>query len=129
MSKVSIIVPIYNVEKYVSKCLESLLRQSFSDFEIIAVSDGSPDNSKDIVLDYCKKDNRIKFIEKENGGYGSVLEKAIEHIESEYFMVCDPDDWLSVDAVEVLVNTLEKNNVDLVVGCKYLVYNDNEEEV
>ena len=129
MSKVSIIVPIYNVEKYVSKCLDSLLRQTFKDIEIIAVSDGSPDNSRDIVLDYCKKDNRIKFIEKENGGYGSVLELAIEHITSEYFMVCDPDDWLSDKAVEILVKTLEKNNVDMVVGCKYLVYNDNDEEV
>ena len=129
MSKVSIIVPIYNVEKYVSKCLDSLLRQSFSDIEVIAVSDGSPDNSKDIVLDYCGKDSRVKFVEKENGGYGSVLEKAIEHINSDYFMVCDPDDWLSDNAVEVLVDTLEKNNVDLVVGCKYLVYNDNAEEV
>ena len=129
MSKVSIIVPIYNVEKYVSKCFDSLLRQTFKDIEIIAVSDGSPDNSRDIVLNYCKKDNRIKFIEKENGGYGSVLELAIEHINSEYFMVCDPDDWLSDNAVEVLVKTLEKNDVDMVVGCKYLVYNDNEEEV
>ena len=86
MSKVSIIVPIYNVEKYVSKCLDSLLRQSFSDIEVIAVSDGSPDNSKDIVLDYCGKDSRVKFVEKENGGYGSVLEKAIEHINSDYFI-------------------------------------------
>ena len=97
MSKVSIIVPIYNVEKYVSKCLDSLTRQTFSDIEILAVSDGSPDNSKEIVLKYAEKDKRVKFIEKENGGYGSVLETAIARIESEYFMVCDPDDWLSDD--------------------------------
>ena len=129
MSKVSIIVPIYNVEKYVSKCLDSLIRQTFSDIEILAVSDGSPDNSKEIVLKYAEKDKRVKFIEKENGGYGSVLETAIARIESEYFMVCDPDDWLSDDAVEVLVNTLTKNDVDMVVGCKYLVYNDNEEKI
>lgn len=129
MSKVSIIVPIYNVEKYVSKCLNSLTNQTFLDIEILAVSDGSPDNSKDIVLKYANEDRRVKFIEKENGGYGSVLELAIEHIDSEYFMVCDPDDWLSEDAVEVLYNTITKNNVDLVVGCKYLVYNDNNDEV
>lgn len=129
MSKVSIIVPIYNVEKYVSKCLDSLIRQSFSDIEIVAVSDGSPDNSREIVLEYAKKDKRIKFIEKENGGYGSVLETAIAYIESDYFMVCDPDDWLSDDAVAILLDTLTRNNVDIVVGCKYLVYNDNKESV
>ena len=129
MSKVSIIVPIYNVEKYVGKCLESLIRQTYKDIEILAVIDGSPDNSRDIVLEYVKKDGRIKLIEKENGGYGSVLEMAIEGIDSDYFMVCDPDDWLSDRAVEVLLNTLEKNDVDLVVGCKYLVYNGSDEKI
>lgn len=129
MSKVSIIVPIYNVEKYVEKCLKSLTSQTFKDIEIFAISDGSPDNSGKIVKRLAKKDKRIKYFEKENGGYGSVLEYAIEKIDSKYFMVCDPDDWIEENAVEVLVKTLEKNKVDLVVGCKYLVYNDNEEKV
>ena len=65
MSKVSVIVPIYNVEKYLSKCLESLINQTFKDIEILAISDGSPDNSVEIIKKYAKKDNRVKCIEKE----------------------------------------------------------------
>lgn len=127
-TKVTIIVPIYNVEKYVAKCLNSLIKQTFKEIEIYAIIDGSPDKSIDIVNEFCKKDSRIKCIEKENGGYGSALELAICLIKSKYFLICDPDDWLSEDAVEVLYNAAEKNNVDLVVGDKYLVFSDNEEQ-
>lgn len=129
MAKVSIIVPIYNVEQYLPKCLDSLTKQTFKDIEIWAISDGSPDNSVDIIKKYAKKDKRVKCIEKENGGYGSVLEYAIKNITSEYFLICDPDDWLREDAVETLYNKAISNKVDVVVGAKYLVYNDNSEEV
>lgn len=128
MSKVSVIVPIYNVEKYLPKCFESLINQTFKDIEIWAISDGSPDNSIEIMKKYSKKDKRIKCIEKENGGYGSVLEYAIKNITSEYFIICDPDDWLREDAIEILYNSAEKNKLDITIGSKYLVYNDNEEE-
>lgn len=128
-AKVSIIVPIYNVEQYVGKCLESLTKQTFKDIEIWAISDGSPDNSVKIVKEYAKKDKRIKCIEKENGGYGSVLEYAIKNITTDYFLVCDPDDWLSNDAIEVLYNNAEKHKLDITFGSYYYVYsNDNEEE-
>lgn len=129
MAKISIIVPIYNVEQYLSKCLDSLVSQTFKDIEIWAISDGSPDNSVDIIKKYAKKDKRIKCIEKENGGYGSVLEYAISNITSEYFLICDPDDWLSTNALEILYNKAIKYKADLVVGAKNLVYNDNDEEV
>ena len=129
MAKVSIIVPIYNVEKYLPKCLDSLINQTFKDIEVWAISDGSPDNSVSIIKEYAEKDNRIKCIEKENGGYGSVLEYAIQNITTEYFLICDPDDWLAEGAIETLYNLATKNNADLVVGAKYLVYNDNDEEV
>lgn len=129
MAKVSIIVPIYNVEKYLPKCLDSLINQTFKDIEIWAISDGSPDNSVSIIKEYAKKDSRVKCIEKENGGYGSVLEYAIKNITTEYFLICDPDDWLTENAIETLYNLANENNVDLVVGAKYLVYNDNDEEV
>lgn len=128
MSKVSIIVPIYNVEKYLPKCLDSLINQTFKDIEIWAISDGSPDNSVDIIKKYAKKDKRVKCIEKENGGYGSVLEYAIKNITSEYFIICDPDDWLREDAVEVLYNSAIKNKVDIVYGSYYFVYSDNKNE-
>ena len=129
MSKVSIIVPIYNVEQYLRKCLDSLTMQTFKDIEIWAVSDGSPDNSVKIIKEYAKKDKRVKCIENENGGYGSVLEYAIKNMNTEYFLICDPDDWLTNDAVEVLYNKAKEYDLDIVVGTKYTVYNDNSEEI
>ena len=126
-NKVTIIVPIYNVEKYVAKCLDSLLNQTLEEIEIFAVIDGSPDNSIDIVKKFAKKDSRIKCINKENGGYGSVLEYSLERIKTDYFLICDPDDWLEKNAVEILYNAAVKNNADIVVGDKYLVYSDDEQ--
>jgi len=129
MAKVSVIVPIYNVEQYLSKCLDSLTNQTFKNIEIWAISDGSPDNSVGVIKKYAEKDNRVKCIEKENGGYGSVLKYAIENIKTDYFLICDPDDWLAEDAIEKLYNAAEENKVDLVVGAKNLVYSDNDEVV
>lgn len=129
MSKVSIIVPIYNVEQYIAKCLDSLISQTFSDIEILAISDGSPDNSDLIVKKYAKKDKRIKFIRKENGGYASVIEYALNTMDSKYFMICDPDDWLEDNAVEILYKTITKNKADLVVGGRYIVHNGEKEIV
>ena len=126
-SKVTVIVPIYNVEKYVAKCLDSLLRQTMKEIEVFAVIDGSPDNSIDIVKKYEKKDSRIKCFDKENGGYGSVLEYSLERIKTNYFLVCDPDDWLADDAIETLYNKAIETDADIVVGDKYLVYSDNEQ--
>ena len=124
-SKITIIVPIYNVEKYVAKCLDSLIKQTMKDFEVFAVIDGSPDNSIDIVRKYEKKDSRIKCIDKENGGYGSVLEYSIKNIKTEYFLICDPDDWLAENALEVLYNKAQETGADIVAGDKYFVYSDD----
>ncbi len=126
--KVSIIVPIYNVEKYLSTCLDSLINQTHKNIDIWAISDGSPDDSVSIIKKYQKKDKRIRCIEKENGGYGSVLEYAIKNITTDYFIICDPDDWMREDTIETLYNKAIKNNLDLVVGCKYLVYSDDGKE-
>lgn len=128
-SKVSVIIPIYNVEKYIKKCLDSLLNQSFKDIEILAISDGSPDNSANIVKEYQQKDKRIKLFEKENGGYGSVLKFAIEHANSEYAIVCDPDDWLETNCIEILYDYAKQNDLDIVMAAKYLAYNDGTLEV
>ena len=127
MADITVIVPIYNVEKYVEKCLKSLINQSYTNFEVWAVNDGSPDNSKQIVKKYEKIDSRIKLISQKNGGYGSVLENCIKNINTKYFIICDPDDWLEENALEVLYKTAEKENLDLVVGDKYEVYSDNDE--
>ena len=126
--EVSIIVPIYNVEEYLPKCLDSLISQTYKNIKIYAVIDGSPDNSIDIVKKYAKKDKRIICIDKENGGYGSVLEETIGRIDTDYFMICDPDDWLSKDAVETLVTCAYKHDLDILTGDKYVVYSDNNEE-
>lgn len=128
MSKVTIIVPIYNVEEYVEKCIKSLMMQTFADISIWAISDGSKDNSMKIVDELAKKDKRIKSIKKENGGYGSVLEYAIKNISTEYFLICDPDDWLEEDAIEKLYNKALEKNVDLVVGEKYFVYQNKNDK-
>ena len=126
MECVSIIVPMYNVEKYVEKCLKSLLKQTYKNIKIYAVSDGSPDNSLKIAEKYSKKDNRIICIDKINGGYGSVLESTINMIDTKYFLICDPDDWLEDNAIETLINEEEKNNLDLVIGDRYDVFVDGD---
>ena len=106
------------------------MNQTFKDISIWAISDGTPDNSMDIVDKLAQKDSRIRSIKKENGGYGSVLEYAISNISSEYFLICDPDDWMENDAIEKLYNKALEKNVDLVVGEKYFVYqNQNDKRI
>ena len=122
--KVAIIVPIYNVEKYLPKCIESLINQTYKNLEIFLVDDGSPDNCGKICDKYARKDKRIVVIHKENGGYGSVLEYSIKNITSNYFLICDSDDWLEPTAIEKLYGAMKDNNVDLVIGGKNYVYSD-----
>lgn len=128
-SLVTVLIPIYNVEKYVSKCLTSLINQTYKNIEIFAIDDGSPDNSKKIVLKFAEKDSRIKLIEKKNGGYGSALEIGINKTKTKYFLICDPDDWLPANSIQELVTTAEKDDLDLVVGDKFNVFEgtDNKE--
>lgn len=125
---ISIIVPIYNVEQYLNKCVNSLLNQTYKNIEIFLVDDGSPDNCPKMCDELKKKDKRIVVIHKENGGYGSVLEYAINNIKGKYFIICDPDDWLEDNAIEILLEKMKKNKVDIVIGGKYLVYNDGKKE-
>ena len=127
-NKVTIIVPIYNVEKYVGKCLESLLKQTYENIKIWAIIDGSPDNSVKIVKQYQEMDSRILCIEKENGGYGSVLQYAIGHLQSEFFVICDPDDWLEKNAIERLYESARKWDADIVVADRFDVFAGEEEK-
>ncbi|GBG04989.1 glycosyltransferase [Lactobacillus rodentium] len=119
---ITIIIPTYNVENYIEKCLKSIEKQTYQNFEAWIIDDGSPDNSKEIAKKFVKKDSRFKLKQKENGGYGSVLEYGIKHIKSKYFLICDPDDWLTKDALESLYNFTEKNTLDIAIGDKYKVY-------
>lgn len=126
--KVSVIVPIYNVEKYIVKCIESLVNQDFDDYEILLINDGSVDNCLKIIKEYeAKYPSLIKVIDKENGGYGSVLELGIKLAQGAYVLVCDPDDFLSLDALKNLYLNATLYDLDLVVSAKYLFYEDSDE--
>jgi len=120
MPKVSIIIPIYNVEKYIKECLDSLVNQTLEDIEIVCVNDGSPDNSMEIVNVYAKNDKRFVVINQENQGTGAARNKGIDAATGEYIMFLDPDDWYELDACEKAYNHIKKNNTDFAFfGMKY----------
>lgn len=115
MPKVSIIVPVYNVERYLPKCLESLVNQTFEDIEIICVNDGSPDNSAVILQDYAARDSRIKVITKENGGLFSARHEGLKYVNGQYVIFVDSDDWVSEKLVEFCLEATKNENPDVVV--------------
>jgi len=115
MPLISIIVPIYNVEEYLTDCIESILKQTFTDFELILVNDGSIDKSYDICLKYSNLDNRIKLVNKQNGGVSSARNKGIEISKGEYITFVDPDDTVDINMYEILYNTAEKYKSDIVI--------------
>lgn len=119
MKKVSVIVPVYNVEEYIDKCLDTLTNQTFKDYELIVINDGSSDNSESIILDYQKKYPKlIKYYKKENGGLSSARNYGIEKSTGEYLMFIDSDDYVSNDMVEKLYNKIDKEQSDMVI-CNY----------
>lgn len=125
MCKLSLIVPIYNVEKYLEKCINSILNQTFSDFELILVNDGSPDNCKSICEKYEKIDKRIKVVNKENGGLSSARNAGLDIAKGEYIGFIDSDDWIHVDMYKKLIEIAEKNSADI-VQCDYIdAYDDD----
>ena len=115
MILLSIVVPIYNVEKYLEKCIESILNQSFIDFEIILVDDGSTDKSGIICDEYSKKDSRIKVIHKENKGVSSARNTGINEAIGKYVAFVDPDDTIHFKKYEIMLNECLKNDLDMVV--------------
>lgn len=127
--KVSIIVPVYNVEKYLDKCLDSLVNQTLKEIEIIVVNDGSPDNSQKIIDEYVEKyPNKIKAYKKENGGLSSARNFGMDKIskEIEYISFVDSDDWLECNAIEEMYQNAKDNNSDIVVCDIIDHYPDNE---
>lgn len=116
MAKVSIIVPVYNVEKYLRKCLDSLINQTLKDIEIICVNDGSKDNSPKILEEYAKKDNRIIVINQENAGLSVARNSGIDIAKGEYIGFVDSDDWIDLDFFEKLYYSATSNDTDIAVG-------------
>ena len=114
MPQVSIIVPVYNVEKYLPNCLDSILNQSFQDIEIICVNDASPDNSAQILKQYAQKDERIKIItHKKNEGLGAARNTGVAHANAPYLAFIDSDDTIKSTFTEVLYNAIIANNADM----------------
>jgi glycosyltransferase involved in cell wall biosynthesis len=114
--KVSLIIPIYNVEKYLHKCLDSAVNQTLKDIEIICINDGSTDNSLDILNEYAKQDNRVKIFNQKNQGQGASRNRGMEVSKSKYIMFIDADDWIELDTLEVFYINAVKNNADVVMG-------------
>jgi glycosyltransferase involved in cell wall biosynthesis len=119
---ISIIVPIYNVEKYLNKCIKSILVQSFTDFELILVNDGSTDKCGEICDQYREMDNRITVIHKQNGGVSSSRNAGLKIARGDYIAFIDPDDSIEPNMYEVLLNSILEHNADLVV-CPIKTYN------
>jgi len=115
--KVSVIIPVYNSSNYISKCLESILNQTYTNYEIIAINDGSTDNSKEIISQYEKKyPNIIKHIEQENIGVAKTRNKGINIATGNYIMFIDNDDYIDNDYIQTFVYEMEKGNYDVVLG-------------
>ena len=112
--KISLIIPVYNMQKYLQQCIESVVNQTFKDFEAIFVNDGSTDDSLKILNDYAQKDSRIVVISQENQGQAKAKNNALKIIKGQFIMFLDPDDWLELTALEKAYNQIVKNKDDLV---------------
>ncbi len=124
-SLISVIVPIYNVEKYLQKCVDSIINQTYKNLEIILVDDGSPDNCPQMCDDYAKKDSRIRVVHKENGGLSDARNAGMEVATGEYVSFIDSDDYISLDFYETLFQTMVDNDSDI-VECSVVKFYENE---
>lgn len=116
--EISIIVPVYNEEKYLPECLDSILAQTFTDFEVIAVDDGSPDRCGEILDQYAAKDARIKPIHQDNGGEAVARNRGLEAAQGEFIYFVDNDDYIHPQTLEVLYQTIQKSGLDG-VACRH----------
>ena len=124
--KITVIVPVYNVENYLRKCLDSIIAQTYKNIEIIVVNDGSTDASGQICQEYTQIDNRIVYIEKENGGLSEARNVGLDKMTGSYVTFIDSDDWAELDYVEILYKKIIEYQADISVG-NYYSYNEDEE--
>lgn len=117
--KVSIIVPIYNVEKYLNECIDSILNQTLQEIEVILIDDGSPDNCGKIIDEYAKKDPRVIPIHQKNSGYSAAVNKGIDLAKGKYIGIIESDDFIEPNMYESLYNDAKKNNTDITKGLFY----------
>lgn len=124
---VSVIVPVYKVEKYLRCCVDSILSQTYSDIELILVDDGSPDQCGAICDEYARKDSRVKVIHKTNGGVSSARNAGLDIATGAYLTFCDSDDSYEPDWIQALVSAIEQENADVAVGCLQRVLENGTE--
>lgn len=127
MPKISVIVPVYNVEKYLNRCVDSILAQTFEDFELILVDDGALDSSGDICDEYAQKDYRVKVIHKENSGVSSARNAGIDIATGQYIMFVDSDDYIDETMLEDMVNATQ-SDVDMVITSIEMVSNNKTQK-
>ena len=127
--KVSVIVPVYNTEKYLEKCICSVLNQTYKNIELVLINDGSTDNSDNICRAWFQKDCRIKYICQENQGQGVARNKGIEKAEGQYLIFVDSDDWIELNLIEVVLKYMEQNKADICVFSYRMVQDKNIIEI
>lgn len=124
MVNVSVVVPVYNVKRYLRECLDSIVNQTLKDIEIICVDDGSTDGSEVILDEYAKKDNRVKVIHKKNTGYGNSMNIGFDAATGEYVGIVESDDYAESDMFEKLYNIAHANNLDVIKSSFYFYYTE-----
>lgn len=125
MEKVSVIIPVYNDEKYLRQCVDSVLNQTYHNLEVILVDDGSTDQSPTICEEYRQRDHRVRVLHKQNGGVGSSRNAGLAMVTGKYVLFVDNDDWLDEQHVECLHNLLKQKNADIAVG-NYSVFHPKD---
>lgn len=123
------IVPVYKVEKYIKRCVDSILAQTFADFELWLVDDGSPDSCGVICDEYAQKDARVKVIHKENGGLSDARNAALDVMQGKYVFFVDSDDWIAEDALNIMYTALKRTGSKVATGNIVSVHEDGTEEV
>lgn len=126
MAKISVVVPVYNVEKYLKECIDSIINQTLEDIEIICVNDGSTDSSLDILNDYAKKDSRIIVINKSNSGYGHTMNMGLNAATGEYIGIIESDDFADKNMFEDLYKLAKEYDADIVKGDWYNYWSKNK---
>ena len=120
---ISVIIPIYKVEKYLEKCIQSIIAQTYNNLDIILVDDGSPDNCGNIIEEYRKKDKRIRTIHQDNGGLSDARNSGIKIANGKYILCIDSDDWIENNMIEVLYKNIIDNNADISI-CEFIEEDD-----
>ena len=125
---ITVVVPVYKVEEYIYKCVDSIINQTYKNLEIILVDDGSPDNCPKICDDYSKKDKRIKVIHKKNGGVSSARNEGLKITKGNYIVFVDSDDWIESNFIKEMLTNLINSKVDYIV-CGYNRVYDGKKEI